>query len=237
MKILFRICVLLVCSPAVLASEVCHPDVDPTRPQFGIGYGSLMEDASRTRTAPNTGEALPAMVQGFARSFIAKGNPVGFSTTFLGVTKVPVSEITAAVYRIFSFEDIVATDARERSYCRVGVPAEQIRLLDGTQITTNGQYWIYVNKPDRLAPASARWPLVQSYIDIFMTGCQQLSQRTIQFEGDFMVKCLETTTGWSPHWVNDRLYPRRPFIYQPNAGLIDRLLDRYIPEFKSIRIE
>jgi hypothetical protein len=38
-------------------------------------------------------------------------------------------------------------------------------------------------------------------------------------------------------WVNDRLYFRRPFIYQPNAGLIDNVLDEYIPEFKTIRIE
>ena len=237
MKKFLQICIFVMCSPAVMASEVCHPDVDMSRPQYGIGYGSLMEDASRTRTAPNTGEALPALVQGFERSFISKGNPIGFSTTFLGVTVVAEATITAAVYRIFKAEDVVATDARERSYCRVGVSADQIRLLDGSQITANGQYWIYVNKPDRRAQASARLPLVQSYIDIFMTGCQQLSQRAKQFEGDFMVECLKTTKGWSEHWVNDRLYPRRPFIYQPNAGLIDRLLDRYIPEFKSVRIE
>ena len=237
MKTFLQICVLVMCSPAVMASEACHPDVDMSRPQYGIGYGSLMEDASRTRTAPNTGEALPALVEGFERSFISKGNPVGFSTTFLGVTEVAEATITAAVYRIFTAEDVVATDARERSYCRVGVPAAQIRLLDGSQITATGQFWIYVNKPDRRAQPTAQLPLVQSYIDIFMTGCQQLSQRAIRFEGDFMVECLKTTKGWSEHWVNDRLYPRRPFIYQPNAGLIDRLLDRYIPEFESVRIE
>ncbi len=64
MKKFLQICILVMCSPAVMASEVCHPDVDMSRPQYGIGYGSLMEDASRTRTAPNTGEALPALVQG-----------------------------------------------------------------------------------------------------------------------------------------------------------------------------
>jgi hypothetical protein len=237
MKMILSMFVLMVCAPMVLAAEVCHPEADGSRPQFVIGYGSLMEDQSRRRTAPHTGEALPAMVSGFERSFISSGNPIGFSTTFLGVTELAQSKITAAVYRIFLLQEIVATDARERSYCRVSVDPGQIQLLDGSQLSTNGQYWIYVNKPDTRAPASEKLPLVQSYIDIFMTGCQQLSQRATQFDGDFMVECLRTTKGWSVHWVNDRLYPRRPFIYQPNAGLIDRLLDKYIPEFKSIRIE
>lgn len=84
MKSFFQICVLLMCSPAVMASEICHPDVDMSRPQYGIGYGSLMEDASRTRTAPNTGEALPALVQGFERAFISKGNPLALAPLFWG---------------------------------------------------------------------------------------------------------------------------------------------------------
>lgn len=237
MKTWLQICALLFCSQLAMAGQVCHPDVDGSRPQFAIGYGSLMEDESRRRTAPKTGEALPAIVKGFERSFNAGGNPVGFSTTFLGVSEAPEAKITAAVYRLFLFEEIAATDARERSYCRVSVDPENIRILDGSQISSNGQFWIYVNKPERRAPASERFPLVQSYIDIFMTGCQQLSQRASQFDGDFMVECLRTTKGWSKHWVNDRIYPRRPFIYQPNAGLIDRLLDRYVPEFQMVRIE
>ena len=139
MKKFLQICILVMCSPAVMASEVCHPDVDMSRPQYGIGYGSLMEDASRTRTAPNTGEALPALVQGFERSFISKGNPIGFSTTFLGVTEVAEATITAAVYRIFKAEDVVATDARERSYCRVSVAAAQIQLLQKASLVLSGK--------------------------------------------------------------------------------------------------
>lgn len=237
MKFILRLCVLLILPAAVWASQPCYPTLDLQRPQFTIGYGSLMEDESRRRTAPDTGEARPVIVTGFERSFNASGSPVGFSTTYLGVVDRQGAKITAALYQVFRAEDIKATDSRESNYCRFSVPSDQIRVLDGSKIPSNGQYWIYVNNPDYRAQPTERLPLVQSYIDIFLTGCQQLSKRAIEFENDFAVACLKTTKGWSKHWVNDRLYPRRPFIYQPNAGSIDRLLDQHIPEFKSVRIE
>ena len=237
MKSFVPFCVLLLCPLSVWASQVCYPDVDLDRPQFTIGYGSLMEDQSRTRTAPNTGPAVPAVVSGFERSFNASGSSVGFSTTYLGVIEKEGSEIAAAVYQVFEPRDITATDKRESSYCRFAVPVEQVQLLDGSEAPDEAQYWIYVNKPDYRALASERLPLVQSYIDIFLTGCQQLSPYATTFDGDFAVACINTTEGWSKHWVNDRLYPRRPSIYQPNAGSIDRLLNEHVPAFKSIRIE
>jgi hypothetical protein len=237
MIFLARLCVLLLMPLVAWAETDCRPAVDSSRPQFTIGYGSLMEDESRRRTAPNTGHAVPVIVTGFERGFIAPGSPVGFSTTYLGVVQKEQSQMAAAMYQVFRVEDIKATDRRESSYCRVDVSPDQIRVLDGTAIATQGQYWIYVNDPARSATATEQLPLVQSYIDIFLTGCQQLSERATAYEGDFAVACLETTGGWSTHWVNDRLYPRRPFIYQPNAGWIDRLLDKHIPEFQSVRIE
>jgi hypothetical protein len=49
---------------------------------------------------------------------------------------------------------------------------------------------------------------------------------------------VETTTDWSAFWINDRIYPRRPFIYQPKARQIDQLLNEVIPEFfEKIKIE
>jgi len=50
--------------------------------------------------------------------------------------------------------------------------------------------------------------------------------------------CLATTRDWSEHWVNDRIYPRRPFIYQPRSRQIDSLLAQQLPQyFSRIRIE
>ena len=76
-----------------------------------------------------------------------------------------------------------------------------------------------------------------------MTGCLDLAKRVdrnLYPDLRFAEECIETTEGWSPDWVNDRLYPRRAFIYQPNAGTIDRLLHdaaKTAPFFDRIRIE
>lgn len=54
----------------------------------------------------------------------------------------------------------------------------------------------------------------------------------------FAKQCIDTTTDWSGFWVNDRIYPRRPFLYQPKAFQIDRLLNEVIPQFfEKIKIE
>jgi hypothetical protein len=101
-----------------------------------------------------------------------------------------------------------------------------------------GQIWIYVSKPEAVDPPDADYPIVQSYVDIFITGCLQLAERVVGQNEDFAEQCITTTSGWSPHWVNDRLLPRRPFIHQPNASEIDRLLFENVPdEVRMIRIE
>jgi hypothetical protein len=84
--------------------------------------------------------------------------------------------------------------------------------------------------------ASEEKPLVQSYVDIFISGC--LEQEEQQRLAGFAQRCINSTTDWSAFWVNDRIYPRRPFIYQPKAGLIDHLLNNALPElFQQIHIE
>ena len=61
---------------------ICHPDAEQGKNPYIVGYGSLLEWASRQRTAPAAGEALPVRVQGFRRAWIARGSSPGFSTAF-----------------------------------------------------------------------------------------------------------------------------------------------------------
>jgi len=214
----------------------CHPEADPGQPQYIVGYGSLMQDESRTRTSPQAGPAHPVEVSGFRRGWFAKGDPVGFSTTYLGVAADPHGGVNAVIYAVEPSE-LVATDRRELSYCRRNVPMAAIRPLEkGTFEVTAGQVWIYVNKPQAVATPSARYPIVQSYVDIFLSGCLEQEQR-FALNG-FAQRCVASTGNWSEHWVNDRLYPRRPFIYQPRSRQIDALLSQNLPEyFPKIRIE
>lgn len=232
--------VSLISAPAH-ASSACHPSVEDDHAQFVVGYGSLMEEASKKRTSPNTGINHPVLVRGFRRAWNAAGSGPGYTTTYLGVDAPKSPEqrkvsgepegeplMYAAIYRDMSTGGIAATDARETVYCRYPVAPDQIELLDGWALPTPSQVWIYALAPDGTGDVpTAQKPIVQSYVDIFLTGCLTLADQVnsqMYPNLDFATQCIETTDSWSTHWVNDRLYPRRAFIYQPNASKIDTLL-------------
>lgn len=195
-----------------------------------------MEDESRARTSPHAGIAHPVEVEGYERGWFEHGSPIGFSTTFLGVRPEPRARMNAVIYAIEARE-LAATDARERSYCRSLVPLASVKELDARfALPGDAQAWIYVTDASRIAMADARYPIVQSYVDVFLSGCFEQEER--YSVRNFARECIATTTGWSSHWVNDRIYPRRPFIHQPRAGEIDALLAATIPrEFASIRLD
>jgi gamma-glutamylcyclotransferase (GGCT)/AIG2-like uncharacterized protein YtfP len=213
----------------------CNAAPDPAKAQYIIGYGSLMQGESRQRTTPNANTSYPVKVNGYQRGWFTKGSGIGFSTTFLGVVQSKESALNAAIYLI-DVTEITAMDKREFAYCRLAVEPENYALLKQDFPLSPRQAWIYVNKPENIATANKRYPIVQSYVDIFLSGCLELEQR---FElKDFAKQCLVTTSNWSTQWMNDRIYPRRPFIYQPKAGQIDQLLNEHLPQyFKRIRIE
>lgn len=221
--------------PVNTQADMCHPAPEAGASQYIVGYGSLMEQASRRRTVPDAGEAVPVRVQGFRRAWIARGSATGFSTTYLGVSEDGHSHMNAVLFSLPDEAAVAAMDRRENGYCRVRINIKQIEALEPSPIPA-GERWIYVNKPHNTAWPSRVYPIVQSYVDIFLSGCLEV-ERTFQLQ-DYARQCITTTQGWSSNWVNDRIYPRRPFIYQPNAGAIDALLKRELPKrFRRIRIE
>jgi len=217
------------------SNNSCRPAGDDNKKQYIIGYGSLMEDESRQRTSPLATNAYPILIKGFRRGWFQKGIDLGVSTTFLGVVPDNQAMLNAVVFSV-SKGELLATDLRERDYCRVLVADTNISTVKNTLPIPDGQVWIYVTKPESVKKSSVRFPIVQSYVDIFITGCIQQEQRH-NIQG-FAKQCIETTTDWSAFWVNDRIYPRRPFIYQPKAWQIDQLLYEVVPEFfEKIKIE
>lgn len=213
----------------------CNAAPDPNQAQYIIGYGSLMQDESRRRSVPNADTAYPVMIKGYRRGWLAKGPGVGFDTTYLGIVPDQDGRFNAVLYKI-SPDDMPVMDKREFFYCRLAVgPAGYTLLKPGTP-APQGQVWIYANRPESVATANERHPIVQSYVDIFVSGCLEQEQRYAL--ENFAKQCLATTRNWSTAWVNDRLYPRRPHIYQPRAGQIDQLLQEQLPDyFRRIRLE
>ena len=219
----------------VLAGE-CNLPPDANRSQYIVGYGSLMQDESRKGTSPQAGPAYPVDVRGYRRGWFARAVTVGFGTTFLGVRPDRESHFNAVIYQV-DLAELAATDKRELSYCRASVDITDVKALTNEFVPdANGQTWIYVGMPQNFATPASRFPIVQSYVDIFVSGCLEQEQRFGL--KDFSQECLSTTTDWSGNWVNDRIYPRRPFIYQPKARQIDNLLSKQLGQyFSHIRIE
>ena len=235
----FFVFFLALCPAQLHATEgtACHPDLDWSEPQFVIGYGSLMDTLSKDRTWADARPAVPVRVTGFERSWNTRGTLPGFSTTYLGVAEKSDATMVAALYRAQDTRDFETGDAREYVYCRVAVARDQLDMLDGSGPPPRGKFWIYLPIPESVRPADARFPIIQSYVDIFLSGCIELAKQVTDPDVDFVTQCVTTTKGWPMHWVNDRIYPRRPF-HQPNATRIDTLLQRLLPEqFKAIRIE
>ena len=204
-----------------------------------IGYGSLMEEESRTRTTPTAKVAFPISVSGLMRGWFARTDVVGLTTTFLGCVRKDDHDsnyrMNAVIYRTTE-EELEATDKRELNYEREEVPRDHITDYVSV-LPDNARVWIYLNKftaenPMEKAFPNMDFPIVQSYVDICVNGCLEMEAlypeaKKKQFAKDF----LTTTYHWSTFWVNDRVYPRRPFIFRPNAYDIDALIKEHLPEY------
>jgi hypothetical protein len=194
---------------------------------YVFGYGSLLERASRTRTNPDAIGAWPACVQGYQRGWFHQfADNVGSSCTYLGAVKAKGKTINGVVYRVADFE---STQQRETGYTATPLKADEITMLDGgkpLEMDKGSKVYIFVSNKDSISktkePTSA-FPMVQSYVDLCINGCLEIEALYRTAKG-FTQEFIRTTTGWNADWVNDRIYPRRPFIYAPNASAIDQAL-------------
>ncbi|MFM2321998.1 MAG: hypothetical protein RLZZ225_151 [Pseudomonadota bacterium] len=227
---------LLITAPALSKpDDNCHPKANAKLAQYIIGYGSLMETASKKASDASSGENKPVLIDHYQRGWFAEGLSTGFSTTYLGVIKKPNAHFNGSVFKLASVNSLKNYDRRERYYCRVLVPDANIHLLVKQKLP-RGQYWIYELKPELMASPTARYPIVQSYVDIFLAGCLEIEEK--YHLKNFAAGCVNTTFDWSLHWVNDRIYPRRPTAYQAKALVIDALLQQQIPIFfNQIQLE
>lgn len=233
----FMFLVIVLFNQSAIAKDVCacHPSIDSQSPQFIIAYGSLMESNSKKATDNRSGENKPVWVEHYQRGWFSKGLSDGFTTTYLGVIKSKHAHFNGTIFNLPAANSFKNYDAREKYYCRVLVTPRDIHLLTGKKLP-RGQFWIYELKPELLAPPSATYPIVESYVDIFLAGCLEIEEK--YHLRNFAAACVNTTSDWSLHWVNDRIYPRRPSLYQPRAATIDKLLQQQIPQFfQQIKLE
>jgi hypothetical protein len=201
-----------------------------------FGYGSLMEKESRTRSASDTKEAYPVKVRGLMRGWFARTPVSGLTTTFLGCTpsKDEKDNVNGVVFEVTK-QDIEDYDKREIGYSHLLLKVSDIKDYCNV-LQPDDKVYVYVNSgfnnPGFLEEnlPSQDCPIVQSYVDICVHGCIELQEKyadqlkDVDFAHDF----IHQTKFWSKYWVNDRIYPRRPFIHRPTAYKIDELLKKHL---------
>ncbi|MBV9499278.1 MAG: gamma-glutamylcyclotransferase [Acidobacteriaceae bacterium] len=196
-----------------------------------FGYGSLIEQASRLRSTPSALYVLPARASGYARGWWARTGAIGFSTTFVGAIPEKSSSINGVIYSV-NKEELDDTDERESGYTREDI-ASHLEILSGGTVP-KGEIYIYLNKfaegeREKSVP-TPDFPIVQSYVDICLTGCLQIEKGFPDAAG-FAAEFIETTQEWSKYWENDRIQPRRAPFTVPAAPQIDKLLATHLPKW------
>ncbi|MDA8569729.1 gamma-glutamylcyclotransferase [Candidatus Pelagibacter bacterium] len=227
---LFAILIILISLSPVNAKE-CNLIPEPGSKNYIIGYGSLMEKESRTRTNKSALIVKPILIEGFERTWGQSGGI--YKITFLTIIQKKNSKVNAVYYPV-SLKDLDKTDRRESGYCRVKVKEENLSFYEDKVKTKNKNFWVYSANLGKLKKPSEGHPIVQSYVDIFMNGCFQIKEK---YElNEFPEQCVETTKEWSKYWVNDRIHARRPFLV-PNFYKIDKLLSKYFDHYFDHKFE
>ncbi len=231
---LFSFLSFISCAQESFEERGCRPAVNVNVPQFIIGYGSLMKEESKREDGANVGENFPIYVTGFERGWIEHSTDKRFGTTYLGAKAKPDAKMNAVYFKLTVPAEILNYDKRENTYCRIRVPREKIQSLAGIPLP-EGEYWIYTTIADETLPSS-QYPLAQSYVDIFLSGCFELEKK---FKlADFAKDCIKTTGSWSGSWVNDRVYPRTAIDNIPYVAEVDSLISETLPEYYNlIKIE
>lgn len=214
----------------------CLPAPDTNLAQFIIGYGSLMEESSKRKASTQVGENYPIYLKGFTRGWIEPSTTrSGFGITFLGIQKEPRAKINAVYYKLDDSKAIYDYDKRESIYCRVKVSPKQIEPLSNNKLPV-GEYWTYLKEASENNRASTDKPLLQSYVDLFLSGCLELEEKYNLKH--FAENCIKTTKYWSPIWINDRANPRTGLGNLSYSSKIDHLLATQLPDyFKLIQVD
>ncbi|MDX2345468.1 MAG: hypothetical protein QNK11_01140 [Legionella sp.] len=202
-------------SPA--AASRCHPKPNFNLPQYIVGYGSLINESSKKKTSPSAKENFPVLISGYERSWSVRGG----RKTYLSINKNENVSFNAVIYQLSNPKNIYLYDKRERSYCRKAVHINQLEI-HGAKLPAQKQIWIYSSAHQTKEYPTEDFPIFQSYIDIFISGCFQIEEK---FKiKSFAKDCIKSTSHWPTQWESGIVFPRHPASYEPYATKIDGLL-------------
>ena len=200
----------------------------PNTPRdFIFGYGSLIDTPSRNTTCAKPIPAIPARLSaafGYVRAWVDR-SASGF--TALGLRRPRDGERAGTANGVLYPADeteMTQFDHRELGYARVAVAADMLEAVSWQSLPQHGSIWTYVPLDDQDGPtaASPDFPLLQSYIDVFLEGA-------LEYGSAFAHEAIETTQDWSAYWLNDRALARRPWVCDEHYAETDQLLSTVHP--------
>ncbi|MEU9111057.1 gamma-glutamylcyclotransferase family protein [Streptomyces sp. NPDC048483] len=204
--------------------------------QYIFGYGSLIQKESREETWSKAGKSFPVSVQGITRGWYDRVDTVSWGPTYLGAFPDRRSTCNGVIFQVAQGELREFAD-REEGYKLIRIPPGDITMLDGRSAPPPGSFWYFGSASRRYV--SQDFPIVQSYVDVCVSGCLEVedefpASRTAKFAQNFFT----ATTDWKTPWINDRIYPWRPFVHVPQANKIDTLIRDQLGEkmFRSISL-
>lgn len=204
--------------------------------QYVLGYGSLLNSESRLRSTEVLSEIIPVKLRGYIRGWFARTGVPGFSTTYVGcigpensIVKIDESSFMNGVVYKVNKDHLINLDNRERQYKRVKIDIDRFDYYNKDILPSDAKVWLYTNEFKDLnkfenSKPNLEYPLIQSYIDLCLSGCLEIDDSLKNKELNFTYDFIRSTKFWSKAWVNDRIYPRRPQVHSPYAYQIDEIL-------------
>jgi hypothetical protein len=159
------------------------------------------------------------------------------SPTVLGGVADTGAECNGVIFRVTPAE-FGSYSQREIGYEPTKIDSSRITMLDGGSALPDGDIWYFASTRKRFP--SEEHPIVQSYVDVCLNGCLEIeAMYPLAKEAHFAEHFIKTTSNWGPPWINDRIYPWRPFVYVPRASAIDTLIKNVLGQemFAQIRLK
>ncbi|WP_062260519.1 hypothetical protein [Endozoicomonas arenosclerae] len=217
------------------ADTSCFPNIDTSQNQYLLAYGTLMLEAAREKKLNKSEVELPVWVSGYQRGWFSRVVEKAPTRTVLGVTQED-GKLFNGLLLASSDRQISGLDRNETRNCRTLVDVRHLKSMAGGSLPEKGQIWIYAVKPKSMKKPAGKYPIQQSDVDNFLTGC--LEQSKAFSLPQFAEQCVDSTAGWSENWANDRARPSGGKLVQNKRKQIDKLLARLEGDlFEKVRDE
>jgi len=131
-------------------------------------------------------------------------------------------------------DELEKLDSREGGYIRKEINKKDILIIKGSGIEKDAKVYYYSIDEKEIKEPNKKNPIIQSYVDICLSGCIMIDSLLENKNYEFTKEFLVTTRKWKKYkyFINDRIYPRTPTTNIPKADIIDNLLHTEIISYK-----